>query len=281
MTAVALALSSSLVWGFSDFLGGVQSRRRPLLAVLVVTQFGGLSLVAILVAVRGEEPPDAGGWIAWAAVASLVGICGLAAFYRGLATGPMGVVAPISSAAAIVPLTVGLATGDRPSAVQGAGVALAITGVVLASREENAEGGTGTGIATGAGLAIIAALGFGGFFVGLDRASEADVLYAVLVARVAALAALVAVTLATRTAVPTRPRDLAVLVPIGFGDTGANLLFALATTYGLLSLVGVLSSLYPVVTVLLARVVLHERLRAVQRIGAAGALAGAALISAG
>jgi drug/metabolite transporter (DMT)-like permease len=280
MAAVALGLSSSLAWGVADFLGGLQSRRRALLAVLVVTQGAGLVCIAIALAVRRQAPPDGVGWAAWAVAAGLCGLAGLAAFYRGLATGAMGVVAPISSAAAVIPLAVGLASGERPSAVQGAGVALAIGGVVLASREEPVEGATAR-VATGAGLAIAAAAGFGLFFVGIDRASHEDALWPILAARVASITVLSAAVAATRTDLPRAPRDLAILVPIGVMDTSANLLFALATREGLVSLVAVLGSLYPVVTVVLARVVLHEQLRVVQRAGAAAALAGAALISAG
>src|SRR3954470_14509955 len=143
MAAIALGLSSSLAWGFADFFGGIQSRRRPLLAVLVVTLTAGFFLTVLGVVLHGEGPPAGVGWIAWALASSLFGIGGLACFYRGLATGNMGVVAPISSAAAVIPLAVGLAEGERPSGVQYAGVALAIAGVVLASREESATGGGG------------------------------------------------------------------------------------------------------------------------------------------
>src|SRR4051794_38372901 len=152
MAAVVLGLASSLSWGFSDFFGGLQSRKRPLLAVLAATQTAGLVLMVVVAAARGEGPPAAGGWNAWAAGGGLLGIVGLAAFYRGLATGNMGVVAPISSAAAIVPLTVGLATGERPSALQGAGVVLAIAGVALASLEHEGHVTGGGRLAAGAGL---------------------------------------------------------------------------------------------------------------------------------
>ncbi|MEA2426492.1 MAG: hypothetical protein QOF37_120, partial [Thermoleophilaceae bacterium] len=209
MAAIVLALASSLTWGAADFFGGLQTRRRPLLTVMWTTQTAGFLAVAIVVAVRGQGPPGGAGWIGWAALASVSGVTGLAAFYRGLATGAMGVVAPISSAAAVVPLAVGLATGERPHALQGAGIALAIVGVVLASRE---EGGSN---AAGAGLAIIAALGFGGFFVGIDRASEADVLWALLVSRMFSFAFLSTATLITRPPFPRRPRDVAQLAAIG------------------------------------------------------------------
>ena len=276
MAAVALALASSLAWGVADFLGGLQSRRRALLAVLVVTQSAGLVSMAVVVAVRGQGPPAGSEWIAWSVAAGLCGLAGLAAFYRGLATGAMGVVAPISSAAAVIPLTVGLASGERPGAIQMAGVALAVCGVVLASRE-----GPTRATAAGATYGIAAALGFGLFFVGIDEASVDDALWPIFVMRLVSSALLTAAALATRTEVPTGRRDLAQLVPIGLLDTAANLLFALATREGLVSIVGVLGSLYPVVTVLLAYHVLGERLHPIQRVGAVGALAGAALISAG
>jgi drug/metabolite transporter (DMT)-like permease len=276
MAAIALGLASSLAWGFADFFGGIQSRRRPLLAVLVVTLTAGFGLTLAAVLLHGEGPPSGVGWIGWALASSVFGIGGLACFYRGLATGNMGVVAPISSAAAVVPLAVGLAGGERPNALQGAGVAVAIVGVVLASREES---GSGTRVAAGVGLAIGAAIGFGGFFVAMDRASDADPYWAIMVARIGSMVALWTAVLFTRTHIPRGARDLRVLVPIGLLDTGANLLFAVASTKGLLSIVGVLGSVYPVVTILLAHFVLHERLRPIQRLGAGGALAGAALIS--
>jgi drug/metabolite transporter (DMT)-like permease len=280
MTAVALGLASSLAWGFADFFGGLQSRSRPLLAVLVATQTAGLGLMVVVAAARGDGPPAAGAWIAWAAGAGILGVVGLAAFYRGLATGNMGVVAPISSAAAIVPLTVGLASGERPSALQAVGVVLAIAGVALASLEHGGHVTGGGRIAAGAGLAVVAALGFGSFFVGADQASKADPIWAILVARVASMSLLWCVALATRTKL-AGGRAIPALIAIGVLDTGANLLYALATTHGLVSVVAVLGSVYPVITVILARVVLGERLHALQRVGAVGALVGAAVISVG
>ena len=275
MAAVALALASSLTWGLADFLGGLQARRRPLLTVMFLTQASGFAALLVALAIRGDGPPGGTGWIAWAALASVCGVSGLAAFYRGLATGAMGVVAPISSAAAIVPVVVGLALGERPHPIQAVGIALAIVGVVLASREESGAN------AAGAGLAVVAALGFGTFFVAIARASEHDVLWALTVSRGFSFAFLACATLALRPALPAGGRGLGALAVVGLLDTSANLLFALATTVGLVSVAAVLGSLYPIVTVLLARAVLEERLHTLQRVGAVGALAGAALISAG
>src|SRR3954463_3006038 len=215
----------------SDFLGGLQSRRRPLLTVIFLTQTAGFAAVLLTLAVRGEGPPGGAGWIGWAAPASVAGVTGLSAFYRGLATGAMGVVAPISSAAAVVPLVVGLATGERPHPIQAAGIALAIAGVVMASREESGAS------AAGAGLAIVAALGFGGFFVGIARASEADVLWALTVSRAFSFAFLACAVLLARPRSPRTAREVRDLVVVGVLDTSANLLFALATTQGLVSVV--------------------------------------------
>src|SRR4051812_27676896 len=132
-----LAFASSVSWGLADFIGGLKSRTLPLLNVLLVSQITGLVLVGLFVAIRGEGAPE-GDFAVFAALSAFAGITGLAAFYRGLAVGNMGVVAPISACAAVVPVAVGVATGDRPAAIQLGGLLLAITGVVLASREEGA-----------------------------------------------------------------------------------------------------------------------------------------------
>ena len=156
MAALLLAFASSVAWGAGDFLGGLKSRRLPLLNVLVAAQLTGLVLIAAFVAIRGEGPP--GGDLAfWGAFSGVAGAVGLAAFYRGLAVGNMGVVAPISATAAVVPLVVGVAGGDRPGELQYIGIGLALLGVVLASREE-VEGRLGGGTARGAGLALLSAI---------------------------------------------------------------------------------------------------------------------------
>ncbi|MGH2980325.1 MAG: EamA family transporter, partial [Solirubrobacterales bacterium] len=133
MAALLLAFASSVAWGAGDFLGGLKSRRLPVLNVLVASQLTGLVLIGAYVAIRAEGPP--GGDLAlWAPLSGIAGAVGLAAFYRGLAVGNMGVVAPISATAAIVPLAVGVAGGDRPAELQYVGIALALVGIVLASR---------------------------------------------------------------------------------------------------------------------------------------------------
>jgi len=279
VVAVALGLAAGISWGVADFLGGLKSRQLSVLVVLVVSQAVGAVLVGVIIVARGEGPP-ATEYLLIGALAGLSGLAGLAAFYRGMAVGAMSVVAPISATGAAIPVTVGIATGDRPRAVQVAGLVLALVGVVLASREAR-EGSAGTKVAAGTGLALVAAVGFGGFFVGLDLASEGDVLWALLAARSVDIVLLVAVGLALRPGHDLSARDLRDLAAVGVFDVAANALFAFASTQGLVSLVAVLASLYPVTTIFLARLVLKESVRTSQAVGVALALLGVAAIAAG
>jgi drug/metabolite transporter (DMT)-like permease len=279
--AVALGLSSSLFWGLGDFLGGLQSRRVRVLAVLLVSQASGLAAIAIGIAIaRPDAPPLADLWPA--AAAGLAGAIALSAFYRALAIGTMSIVAPISATGAAVPVVVGIAGGDRPAALQLAGIVAAVVGVVLASRELDEPHPEGhVPERTSIALALVAALGFGTFFVGMDAGADASVPWALLANRVASVTAVLLVVGAARVPLPGSPRRLAPLVLVGLLDAGANGLYAWGTTEGLVSVVAVLGSLYPVATVLLARLVLGERVRRVQEVGIVAALAGVVLIAAG
>jgi len=277
--AVALGLASSLCWGISDFVGGLKSRSLELLSVLLLSQLTGLVLVALLVALRGRAPPPAGD-LALGAVSGVSGVLGLAAFYRGLATGAMAVVAPIAASGAAIPVAAGLLEGERPSATQAAGVALAIAGVATVSRETG-EAGRPARVAAGVGLALAAAVGIGGFFVALDHASGRDLLWALLAARAASVGGLGLAVIALRPRLAVTRADAVALALVGALDVTANGLFAAAANEGLVSLAAVLSSLYPVVTIVLARLVLAERVRPSQGGGIAAVLVGVALISAG
>jgi drug/metabolite transporter (DMT)-like permease len=166
--AIGLALVASLSWGAADFVGGIKSRALPLLTVIGMSQLAGLTVIALIVAARGVGPPGGDYWV-YAALSAVGGLGGLFAFYRGLAIGAMSVVAPVASLSAAIPVVFGLARGERPSALQAAGMVVAIAGVALAAREEGPEGApNGTRVASGVGLALVAALGFGSFFVGMD-----------------------------------------------------------------------------------------------------------------
>jgi drug/metabolite transporter (DMT)-like permease len=275
--AIGLALGASFAWGLGDFLGGLKSRSLHVLTVLVVSQVAGIAAAFVWVGVAGESFPS---WSATAfgAAAGASGCLGIGALWRGMAIGAMGVVAPVSAVAAVIPFAVGVASGERPGALQIAGILLALVGVAVASREPAAQGG---GQAAGFGLALLAALGFGLYFVFADRAADESVPWAVATARGSSL--LLALLAALYVGASLRPGRsvLPVLAVIGLCDVGANMLFSLATTRGFLSIVSVLSALYPVATVVLAALVLHERVSPMQRLGVAGALAGAAMITAG
>ena len=285
MLAVALGLGSSLCWGLADFFGGLQSRKRAMLAVLLVSQgVALLLLLPIALALAGEGPSASA--VGWAALGGCAGVVALAAFYRGLAIGTMSVVAPISATGAAVPVLVGLAEGERPGALQVAGMLAALIGVILASREcEPAEGAGAEHRAAGraaVGLALVAAVGFGTFFVGVDRASAtAEVPWVIVVSRSCSLVLVLIAALVARPGLPRDAGSFGALAMIGVLDLGANGLFAVATTEGLLSVVAVLGSLYPAVTVVLARFVLAEHVSRSQELGIAMTLAGVVAISAG
>lgn len=279
MLAIVLALGSSVGWGSADFLGGLSARRAPILVVAAVSQTAGLALTLLLVAWVGRGPNDpAVVWIG--AVGGVLGAAGLSALYRGLAVGRMGVVAPIAAMSGLVPIAVGLvAQGDRPAPVQIAGMALAIGGVVLAARAHEGDGTSR--VAAGVLLALVAALFLGSMVVALDAGGDRDPVWTIFMVRVSSAGVLWSVVAARRPSFATLRPNLGMLVGAGALDNLSNLLFVLASARGLLSLVAVAGSLYPVVTVLLARVVLRERLRRRQLVGVAGALLGAALISLG
>jgi drug/metabolite transporter (DMT)-like permease len=277
VVAVVLALGASLSYGVGDFLGGLTSRRLHVLTVLALSQLSGALAVAVWAALEREPFLGAGATLA-ACGAGVCGAAGLTALYRGMAIGAMSVVAPISSIAAAIPFAYGLARGERPSALQFLGIVVALGGLVLVSR---VAGATGTAVAAGVGLALIAATGFGLYFVLLGEAAGDSVPWTVLVARSTSVALALAAVAAARVTLRPGPRLLAPVLAVGLCDVAANVLFALATTRGLLSVVSVLTSLYPAVTVALAAVVLRERIGNAQLGGAAAVLAGAALISAG
>jgi drug/metabolite transporter (DMT)-like permease len=283
--AVALGLGSSLCWGLADFFGGLQSRKRAMLAVLLVSQGVALLLLLPFALALADEGPSASA-VGWAALGGSAGVVALGAFYRGLAIGTMSVVAPISATGAAVPVLVGLAEGERPGALQVAGMVAALAGVILASRESEPAEDLGDGRAdagrAAVGLALVAALGFGTFFVGVDRASAtAEVPWVIVISRSCSLVLVLIAALLARPGLPRDAVSFGALAIIGVLDLGANGLFAIATTKGLLSVVAVLGSLYPAVTVVLARLVLAERVSRLQEVGVALTLAGVVAISAG
>jgi drug/metabolite transporter (DMT)-like permease len=276
VTAIALALGASLTWGLADFFGPLQGRVLGALRTLVYVQLGGLAGIAVIVAVRGKGMDGSGALLAIPAAVS--GTLGLFAFYRGIAVGAISIVAPIAGISAIVPVIVGIASGDRPSPWQLLGMAAALVGVFLAARE---PGRGGTRFAAGVGLAMLAAVGFGGYFPFMHAAGNADFWWASLIFRLTSSSVILAAVAVRRPHVGVPRRVLPWLALIGFGDMFGNLLFAAASSSGLVSITSVLASLYPIVTVVLARIVLSERVARSQEAGIGLTLAGVALISAG
>jgi drug/metabolite transporter (DMT)-like permease len=276
MAAIALALGASLSWGFADFFGPLKGRTLGTLRTLLYVQVSGLVVIAVIVAVRGRGPAE---WTSLLAIpAAVSGTLGLYAYYRGMAVGAMSVVAPIAGISAALPVVVGIVSGDRPSTLKIAGIACALAGVYLASHE---PGRTGSRVAAGVGLALLAALGFGGYFPFMHAAGRADFWWASLFFRITSTSVIAVTVGARRPALAVAVSDLPLLCFVGFGDMFGNLLFAAASSRGLISIVSVLASLYPIVTVLLARAVLSERVARTQEGGVLLTLAGVALISAG
>lgn len=278
MLGVFLGLLSSVAWGVSDFLGGLQARRISALSVLLVSQPFGLLLAFGVALAAGDEGLPARE-AAIAAGAGAIVVVALGAFYRAMALGSVSVVATIGALGILVPFIGGLAQGESPAAIAIAGAMVAITGVVLASREPDPEWRAAGRAAVG--LAAFAALGFGTFFLMLDAAAEHDPAWTIAAARSGGVTMLLVAALLIRPSMRI-PRDMwPALLAIGTCDVLANTLFAVATTHGLLALVGVVGSLYSAVTVLLARFVLGERLARAQQAGVLLALGGVALIAAG
>lgn len=287
MSAV-LALLSSAMWGSADYLGGRISRRLSPIVVVGVSQALALALLVPAVLLLGA-PADPGGYLPWALAAGVVGPAALATFYAALSIGTMGVVAPVAATGVVVPVAIGLLEGERPSALQLAGIAAAVTGVVLASGPEvrGVETHEARGGARSLVLAALAAVGFGLTLWLIAGGSASSVGMTLLAQRITSvgLFTLVAVvaTVSRWSGRPHGParRDLPALLVVGVADVGANGLYALASRSGLLSVVSVLGSLYPVATALLARFIEDERLRPVQLAGVTVALVGVVLIAAG
>jgi drug/metabolite transporter (DMT)-like permease len=278
-----LGLGSGLCWGTADFFGGIQSRRLPALSVTVWSQAAGALALAVALAVQGRPPTPSG--FAWGLAAGAGSGFALLLFYRGLAEGAMSVVAPIAACGAVIPVLAAPLRGELPSALGVLGIVAAVAGVVLVSRTPDpGQHPSGRPVRVLA-MALGAALGFGLYFVFVDAGTAtagASPLWVVAGGRTSSLLVLVTIALAGRRAEATWPgRRIVPVALVGVADTSANLLFALAATSGNLAVVGVLGSLYPVATVVLARWLLRERLSAGQNAGVLLALAGVGLLAAG
>ena len=276
--AVLLGLLVAVTYGVGDFFGGIASKRNPPTVVVALSQSFGLAIMVLLVLVDGRAPV----WrdVGFGAAAGSVGLIGVILLYRGLAGGTMSVVAPITAVGAgVVPFVWGLLTGERPTGIALGGVAAALAAVALVSAADAVEDQTATRsdvlLALGAGVA------FGMVFILLGETGEESGMWPVLAARVASVTLVTTGVLLTRQSLRPADGTLPMIGAAGALDAGANALYLLASREGLLSLVSVLSSLYPAATIVLARLVLRERMNTKQLAGIALALTGVALIAAG
>ena len=284
MASILFALLAATLYGSADFLGGLASRRSSVMPVMIFSQLAGLVtllLVLPFLPPATATPAD----FAWGALAGVALGMGLMLLYQGLATGKMNVVAPVTAVlAVVVSAAVGVVVGDRLSVGAFAGVALAITAITLISQDgapENITGGRGLGGAHGLVAAVSAGVLIGVFFAALKQSSSTSGLLPLVSARLAALVALAAVALSRSP--PLRVgRDAVWLVVIGGAlDIFANVLYLLATRQGMLTIAATLTSLYPASTIVLARLVLGERLRWIQIAGLSCAGLGVVLIGVG
>ena len=278
--AVVLALVSAAVYGAADFLGGLASRRAAVLGVVALSQLIGLGALLVLLPWLGGEAGAAD--LAWGAAAGVAGAAGLVVFFRTLARGVMSVVAPVTAVtAAAVPVGIGLMGGERVGPWAATGIALALVAVLLVSAE-NGLVELGRARSAGLGSALVAGSAFGCFFVLLDRTSEESGLTPLVAARLASVALVLVIAGLGRQSMRTGRSALPLVAASGVSDMAANALFLLATQAGgQLAVVGVLASLYPVSTVVLAQLVLRERLVPVQLGGLLVAVAAVVLITGG
>jgi drug/metabolite transporter (DMT)-like permease len=277
MLGVLLALSSSLMWGFADYLGGLQTRSRQVLSVVLISQASGLVMIAAIVALRGVGWPGAQAMLP-AAVAGVMGAFCIVTFYLALSYGPVSIVAPVLASSACIPVVYGLARGERPSGLQLAGLVATVAGVMLVSWTDGDGHARGR---RGIGFGVIAALLLGTLLVFFSRASAVDAYWAPFVLRAVSMTT-VGIFVVLRGSLPgVDRRAVAVIAGIGVLDVLANLAYSVSTTLQLLSITAVLSSLFPVVTVALARIHLGERVTRVQGTGSVITMLGVLLVAAG
>ena len=287
--AILLGLAVAAAYGSADFLGGLTSRRSPVLAVMATSQAAGITLLAVVLAVLPDADPTRRDLLLGAGV-GVVGCVAVGFLYRGLSVGRMSVVAPVTAVgSAVLPVAWGVvAAGERPAAPAALGVVLAVVAVVLVAGSSEAGGDeTVAGRPPAASprtellLAAGAGAGFGTGFVLLSETGDDAGLWPVAVSRPTSLVILLVLAAATRRSPLAARPDRPLVALSGVLDIAANALFLAASRAGLLSVVAALAALYPAGTVLLARVVLDERLSRTQAAGLAVGAAGVALIASG
>ncbi|MFX1251107.1 MAG: EamA family transporter [Promethearchaeota archaeon] len=277
LSAIFFGLMSATSWGAGDFSGGIATKRNPVFNVVIISQAVGLSLLVIL-AFLYSEPFPAFIDIIWGGLAGIFGAIGTMLLYRGLALQNMGEIAPVSAVVTVIlPMIVGMVLEGFPTILQLLGFGIALIAVWLVS-SANDQGKIQLKTLK---LPIIAGLGFGCFFVFLDQVSEGSVFWPLAAARVVSVTTLVMLTILLRQAEMPQTRQLAIIALAGIFDAGGNAFFVLAAQIGRLDIAAVLGTLYPVVTVVLARLILKERLTYQRWSGIIAALVSVLLITTG
>lgn len=280
MTAIVLGLVAAMTYGAADFLGGLATRAANVVSVILLSQLVGSGLLVLAAPFFLDDGPTSGA-IVWGSLAGVAGAIGVGAFYQALALGRMSVVAPITGVeAASIPVLYGLMMGERPSSVSLLGVVVALVAVALVSwgpvrSSDRARTGAGTL------LAVVAGVAFGAFFILLSEAGNDAGLWPLLSARAGSLVLIAGMWVVARPSLKASAPVMGKIAGAGVLDVSANLSFLVASRLGLLSLVAVLTSMYPAATVVLARIFLREKLTAVQVLGLGAAAAGVLLIGGG
>ena len=279
--AIALSLIAAVLYGAADFIGGLASRKTATVIVVIFSQLAGFAVLLCIVPFMDSHPLTIDLWRGVGG--GLLGAVGIVLLYRALAIGRMGIVSPVTAViAATIPVLFGLTIGERPSTLAWCGIGLAIIAVVLVSAhdpsEERAQRAA-RGMPLGVPTAILSGITLGFFFIVLAKVQPISGLYPILSARIASVAALTIVAFAQRIPLRIARAAIPAIVLAGALDMGANALYVLAAQRGLLSIVAVLTSLYPASTVALAAIVLRERLAPAQWVGVVLALVGVVLVA--
>ncbi|HSB00278.1 MAG TPA: EamA family transporter [Anaerolineales bacterium] len=272
--AILLALSAAVAWGSGDFTGGLVSRRvGPFHTVFIAYSVGLLALILVALARREPFPPASD--LAWGALAGLSGMIGLGFLFRGFVTGRMGIVAPVSAVlAAAIPVVFTAFTEGLPRQLQLLGFGLALASIWMLSRPERLGSRP-----AGLGMALLAGLGFSGFFIAIGQVGEGAVFWPLVAGRLAACAAMTALALFTRRPMIPSPFPLGLLVLAGILDVLGNLFFLLAMQLGRMDVTAVLGSLYPAVTAILAWLLTREHMARLQMLGVAVAVLAIVMIT--
>lgn len=285
--AILLGLAAAATYGAADFAGGLVSRRVHPICVVFVSQIAGVLILLCVLPLEGSAFD--GGAVAWGAAAGIGGGGGVVFLYRGLARARMSVVAPITAVeAAIIPVLYGLVTGEEPGWLALTGIAIALVAVALVSAPRAED--TGSRIAPrgaarlsqpGLGDALLAGLGFGCFFIFLSHAGETSGMWPLVGSKMSSISLVALAGVVARTSLKPAAGTWGAILLAGVLDVAANVFYLLASRAGLLTLAAVATSLYPASTVLLARVVLHERMAGAQLVGLVLVVAGVAMMAAG